>query len=489
MTDRDHWITFEAESGSAWRYDPGESLGTPGGFGGVFAGEGADGGQVAVKVVSKHRPEGPLDDRLLRREGEIGRKVSAISIALLLPAFDVAEVTESLLLVMLRAERSLSDLVGNLDEGTVVAILTDIATGLEQLHGAGIIHRDLKPANVLLHEGRWKLADFGIARDTEIGTQSMTFVGWGSQRYTAPELWQMKSPTVKTDLYALGCLAYELLSGSSPFSGDQRAAHLSAAAPDPPAADAVLRNLIGRLLAKDPGERPKDARAVLERLRLTMAPLSPIQKTVADRIGEHTAERSREAAEQARANADNDRLRQQVKQSLADLKEILGDAHQRLQQIEPEARLTGPIKEGWFPATLTLSTGDATLNIDLWDETLPSVPDDTMFVAGGVSISNRRYAKGLLVANAVYEMVGDRFGWQLYQFRPGAFGQSYAYGPVGRAHGFAARDFLDRQQRNFMVHPAMHVWTKSTRMITEDTVLELFDEALALQPPDPLLGW
>jgi eukaryotic-like serine/threonine-protein kinase len=86
----------------------------------------------------------------------------------------------------------------------------------------GIIHRGLKPANVLRYAGRWKLADFGIARDQEIGTQDPTFVGWGSFPYMAPELWELKSPTIKTDLYALGCLAYELLAGSRRTPGTRR---------------------------------------------------------------------------------------------------------------------------------------------------------------------------------------------------------------------------------------------------------------------------
>jgi len=73
----------------------------------------------------------------------------------------------------------------------------------------------------------------------------------------APELWELKSPTVKTDLYALGCLAYELLAGVQPYTGTGaavRAGHLTQAPPRP-CSDAVLRNLIGRLMAKRPEDR------------------------------------------------------------------------------------------------------------------------------------------------------------------------------------------------------------------------------------------
>lgn len=456
----------------------------------MYIGESRDGQPVAVKVVAKQRPDGSiLDDRLLRREVEIGRKVAAIPDPMLLPAFDVAETTIALLLVMLRAERSLSDLVGGLDETTVVAVLTDIATGLEELHGAGIIHRDLKPANILLHDKRWKLADFGLARDTEIGTQSVTFVGWGSQPYIAPELWLLKPPTVKTDLYALGCIAYELLAGSTPFSGDQRVGHLTTVAPDAPTTDPVLRNLIARLLAKEPGQRPQDARAVLDRLRRTLAPLTPIQKEIAERIEEHTTERSNDAAEQARDRAQRETLRQRMTQATTDVSEILGDALERLQDVDSTAALGGPHKVGWLPATFTLGTSDATLTMTVWDDSMPDVPDDTMFLAGEISISNRRFENGLRVANLAYENVDGRFGWQVYQFQRGAFAQNYLYGPVSRPHGLAAADFLNPKQRYFMVHPAMHVWTKTTVVLTEDTVLELFDEALTLKRPDRHGDW
>jgi len=169
-------------------------------------------------------------------------------------------------------------------EAEVVPVLVDIATGLQDLHSIGIIHRDLKPANVLRHAGRWKLADFGIARDQEIGTQDPTFAGWGSFPYMAPELWELKSPAVKTDLYALGCLGYELLAGAPPYTGDQaavRAGHLAQAPPEAPCGDVVLKSLIGRLIAKRPEDRPQDARAVLDRLRRALVARGPVQESIA----------------------------------------------------------------------------------------------------------------------------------------------------------------------------------------------------------------
>jgi hypothetical protein len=95
-------LEFTGQSGATWRYWGDQPLGTPGGFGGVYAAEAADGTPMAVKVVEKVRPSGVLDDRLLRREVEIGRSVADCGGKLLLPVIDVAEVDSRLLLVMVR---------------------------------------------------------------------------------------------------------------------------------------------------------------------------------------------------------------------------------------------------------------------------------------------------------------------------------------------------------------------------------------------------
>jgi eukaryotic-like serine/threonine-protein kinase len=271
-------VTFTGQSGTRWRYWDNKPLGTPGGFGGVYAAEGPDGTPMAVKVVKKQRPSGALDDRLLRREIDIGKRVADGGSEMLLPVIDAADAGDALLLVMTLANGTLAAASVPMGEAEVVPVLVDIATGLQDLHSIGIIHRDLKPANVLRHAGRWKLADFGIARDQEIGTQDPTFVGWGSLAYMAPELWELKSPTIKTDLYALGCLGYELLAGAPPYTGDQaalRAGHLTQAPPEAPCGDVVLKSLIGRLIAKRPEDRPQDARAVLDRLRRALVARGP----------------------------------------------------------------------------------------------------------------------------------------------------------------------------------------------------------------------
>ena len=147
-----------------------------------------------------------------------------------------------------------------------------LCAALEHAHNAGIIHRDLKPANLLLtSQGRLKLGDFGIARDTE--STALTGAGRtvGTYAYMAPEQIQgSEHIDRRTDLYATGCLLYELLCGETPFTENNPAAMLMAhidsiprsvreRCPECPQA---LDLLIARLLEKQPEDRPWDALAV-----------------------------------------------------------------------------------------------------------------------------------------------------------------------------------------------------------------------------------
>jgi len=493
-------VTFTGESGAKWRYRTDQPLGTPGGFGGVYAAEAEDSTPMAVKVVQKQRPTGTLDDRLLRREIDIGRRVSESDGGMLLPVLDAADTGDKLLLVMTRADDALTSTATPADEPEVISVMTDIATGLQQLHSSGIIHRDLKPANVLRHHDRWKLADFGIARDQEIGTQDPTFMGWGSPPYMAPEIWEGNSPTVKTDLYALGCLGYELLTSTPPYTGDQaaiRAGHLTQALPDIPCGNITLKNLIARLIAKNPGNRPQDARAVLDRLRRALLSRNPVQEAIARGLNAHAQEKDRAAAAQAAAEEAAEIRLQQAAQAKADLCEILNDALEDLQAVEPEATFRSDLG-----GLLTLSATDVRLRIDVWEDmtTYEPVPDDTMILAACVMITNPRYAtklnsgnlvyeEALRSANLVYEQIGDRLGWQVYKFRNGVVPpDKYPYGPYGRTHGLRDTDFFNSRERYIMIHGGTHVWSKTVVRLAADAVLELFREAVDLQPPDTSTG-
>jgi hypothetical protein len=489
--------TFKGQSGATWRYWTDQPLGTPGGFGGVYEAASENGTPMAVKVVHKQRPSGALDSRLLRREVAIGRRVAEAGGNMLMPVIDAAETGEALLLVMARAKGALSDRALPLEQSAVIDVMTDIAIGLQQLHSIAIVHRDLKPANVLEHDGRWKLADFGIARDEEIGTQNPTFVGWGSPPYMAPELWEGKSPTVKTDLYALGCVGFELLAENPPYQGDAaaiRSGHLSAAVPSVPSDNPTLRNLIMRLLAKDPGGRSQDARAVLERLHQAARPRSLVQDAIAAGLVVHEEEKSGIAARSAKAEDAKQAIRQQIAQACADLSEIANDALKDLQDIEPDATLhegrrvtvRGGLPSDRGHSSITLATADASLQIDIWADSVfrhPPAVDDTMILACAVIIANRRRRGGLNAANLVYEQVEGRLEWQIYRFRATGLTapDSYKFGPPDCTHGFIYDHFFGEGGRRFMLHPALHVWQKSVEKLTRGSLLGLFGEAVDLR--------
>jgi serine/threonine-protein kinase len=152
-----------------------------------------------------------------------------------------------------------------------------IAQALEHAHAAGIIHRDLKPANLLLGaKNVLKLSDFGIARDTEATALTQAGKTVGTMNYMAPEQISGKQPiSRRTDLYALGCVMFEMLTGRVPFEAkttpEVMFKHLEL---DTPSVREIawqtpiwLAELIEELLEKNPEDRPYDALAVQTKLQ------------------------------------------------------------------------------------------------------------------------------------------------------------------------------------------------------------------------------
>ncbi|MFH8488721.1 protein kinase domain-containing protein [Streptomyces longisporoflavus] len=155
----------------------------------------------------------------------------------------------------------------------------DICRALAAAHAAGVVHRDIKPGNVMIaQDGTAKVVDFGIATFVErvAGDSRLTRTGqlpFGSVPYLAPERFRQEPGDGRTDLYALGCVLYELLVGHPPFTGSAAGVmynHVNDA-PLPPsraraAVTAPVERIVLDLLAKDPADRPADAGAALERI-------------------------------------------------------------------------------------------------------------------------------------------------------------------------------------------------------------------------------
>ncbi len=159
----------------------------------------------------------------------------------------------------------------------------EIANALDCAHHAGIVHRDLKPGNIMLTKGGAKLMDFGLARPTQLpaagalsgsptGSRPLTAEGTivGTFQYMAPEQLEGKDTDARTDLWALGCVLYEMATGRRAFDGDSQASLIAAIMDrEPPAITALkpmtpraLEHVVKRCLAKDPGERWQSARDV-----------------------------------------------------------------------------------------------------------------------------------------------------------------------------------------------------------------------------------
>ncbi|MET9880999.1 serine/threonine-protein kinase [Actinacidiphila glaucinigra] len=156
---------------------------------------------------------------------------------------------------------------GPVDSVRASDIGAQAAAGLAAAHRQGVIHRDIKPANVMVTtDGTVKIADFGIARFADEASRALTATGrvMGSSGYLAPERALGRPAEPASDVYALGCVLYELATGQPPFVGESPLAvihqHVDAA-PVPvrhlnPAASGALADYILSLLAKDPGRRP-----------------------------------------------------------------------------------------------------------------------------------------------------------------------------------------------------------------------------------------
>jgi hypothetical protein len=159
---------------------------------------------------------------------------------------------------------------GPLDPAATMDVVAQVAAGLAAAHAAGLVHRDIKPANLLMgRDGLVKITDFGIAHAA--GSAPITQVGTlvGTPAYLAPERGAGERATPASDLYSLGIVAYECLTGSTPFHGTPlevaSATRYGSLPPLPAAVPAPVTALVTDLTAKDPAARPGSAMEVAAR--------------------------------------------------------------------------------------------------------------------------------------------------------------------------------------------------------------------------------
>lgn len=246
-----------------WSFDESDRIGPSSGFGDVFEGHGSDGVKVAIKRIR------PVMPGLATGEIRVASTLMPRPNEHVIPILDAGKDQETgyNFLVMPMAEESLQDLLdrdGPLVDEDAMRVLQEILVGLQEL--GRIVHSDLKPANVLLHEGKWKLADMGIARQLDDEPTSLSMRRFFSEAYAAPEQWRFEAPTRATDVYAFGCVMYAVLTGTPPFLGPSQEEyclqHLKRAPPPLPASAAV-RALAQMCLTKDRASRPSIETAIV----------------------------------------------------------------------------------------------------------------------------------------------------------------------------------------------------------------------------------
>jgi serine/threonine protein kinase len=240
-----------------------------GGMGRVYRAVGADGEPVALKLVRSDIAEDSVFRKRFEREARIAQQVQNPHVV---PVLDTGE-HEGIPYLSQRfieggsLEQKLKQ-EGPLDVPTTLAICAQVADGLDALFAGGMVHRDVKPANVLLDtRGTALITDFGLAKDNQGTNLTRPGQALGSLDYMSPEQIRGEEVSAATDVYALGCVICECLSGTPPFA-DRKGmrvlwAQLQDEPPDPTAGlegvPAALGPAILRALAKAREERPQSA--------------------------------------------------------------------------------------------------------------------------------------------------------------------------------------------------------------------------------------
>ena len=236
--------------------------------------------KVAIKVL---RGDLSNDEKFIRRFKREALSVSNLSHPNIVEVYDVGEEDGNYYIVMEYIEgKTLKQLLqkrGALTLNEVIDIMTQLTDGLAHAHEAYIIHRDIKPQNIMIEDnGLVKITDFGIAMALNSTQLTQTNSVMGSVHYLPPEQANGKGSTVKSDIYSLGILMYELLTGSVPFKGDTAVEialkHMKEKIPSirkqDPTIPQSVENIVLKATAKNPKNRYDNVRDMYKDLQTAL---------------------------------------------------------------------------------------------------------------------------------------------------------------------------------------------------------------------------
>jgi eukaryotic-like serine/threonine-protein kinase len=230
---------------------------------------------VAIKVMHPHLA---ADDAFTKRFIQEARQAARLAHPNIVNVFDQGQDGEFTYIVMeylpgITLRQLLNDF-STLTWEQTLDVVKAVLNGLDAAHSAGIVHRDVKPENVLLaDDGRIKIADFGLARAASHNTQTGQAL-LGTVAYLSPELVTGSPADVRSDIYGLGIMMFEMLTGVQPFTGDEAIAiayqHANNTVPAPseenPDVPQELDEIVRWCTERDPSNRPSHARALLEHI-------------------------------------------------------------------------------------------------------------------------------------------------------------------------------------------------------------------------------
>ncbi len=233
---------------------------------------------VAVKVMDQRLATDPAFRQRFEREARAAARLHHPGVVAVHDQGTDVDGTVFLVLELVRGG-TLRDLLGQrgrLEAPVALAVLEPLLAALAAAHHAGLVHRDVKPENVLIGAGGVvKVADFGLVRAAAEASTTVNGVILGTAAYLSPEQVATGAADARSDVYAVGVVLYEMLTGTAPYTGDSMLSvvfrHVNDDVPPPgdrlPGLPAPLDALVLRATRRDPAARPRDAAAFLQALR------------------------------------------------------------------------------------------------------------------------------------------------------------------------------------------------------------------------------